>query len=75
MRVSFDTASLFANVPVEVLQIIRNKLLDDTLAEHLVLEVDAIMELLEVCRKTTNFQLTGSSTKKRAWLWGALSFQ
>jgi hypothetical protein len=58
------------------LEIVRNKLLeDDTLAEHLVLEVDAIMELLEVCHKTTTFQLTGYSTKKRAWLWGALCFQ
>jgi len=43
--VSFDTVSLFVNVPVEVLEIVRNKLLeDDTLAEHLILEVDAIME-------------------------------
>jgi hypothetical protein len=66
--VSFDTFSPLANVPVEeVLEIIKNKLPeDDTLAEHLVLEVDAIMELLEVCHKTTNFQLRSSSTKRRA---------
>jgi hypothetical protein len=32
------------------LEIIRKKLLeDDTLAEHLAVEVDAIMEFLEMC--------------------------
>jgi hypothetical protein len=45
--ISFDV-SLFTNVPVdEALQVIRNKLHnDDTLAEHSVLQVEAIMELL-----------------------------
>jgi hypothetical protein len=47
--VSFDV-SLFTNVPVnEALQVIRNKLhKGDTLAERSVLQVEAIMELLEV---------------------------
>ena len=51
--VSLDTVSLFANVPVEeVLEIIRNKLLeDDKLAECLVLQVDAIIVLLGMCQK------------------------
>lgn len=64
--VSLDTVSLFATVPVEeVLEIIRNKLLeDDKLAECLILQVDAIIVLLEMCQKTMNFQLTGSSTKR-----------
>jgi hypothetical protein len=45
---SFDVTSFFTNVPVEeVLDVIRNRLLeDDTLAEQSVLEVDAIRELL-----------------------------
>jgi hypothetical protein len=35
----------------------RNTLLEDnTLAEHLVPEVDAIMELLEVCHKIIKLQ-------------------
>jgi hypothetical protein len=46
--VSFDVVSLLTNVLVEeVLDIIRNKLLeDDTLAELSVLEVDVIRDLL-----------------------------
>jgi hypothetical protein len=46
--VSFDV-SLFTNVPVtESLQVIRNKLHNDnTLPERSVLQVEAIMELLE----------------------------
>jgi hypothetical protein len=49
--VSFDVVSLFTNVPVdEALQVIRNKLHnDDTLAERSPLQVEAIMELLDVC--------------------------
>jgi hypothetical protein len=56
---SFDTVSLFTNVPVdEALQVIRNKLQNDhTLTERSSLEVEAIMELLEVCLKTTYFQM------------------
>jgi hypothetical protein len=55
--VSFDIVSLFTNVPVdEALQVIRNKLQNDnTLAERSLLQVEAIMELLEVCLKTTYF--------------------
>jgi hypothetical protein len=51
--VIFDVVSLFTNVPVDkVLQIIENKLHDDV-----TLEVEAIMELLEVCLRTTYFQV------------------
>jgi hypothetical protein len=51
--------SLFTNVPVhEVIQVIRNKLCnDDTLAELSVLQAKAIMELLEICSRTTYFQV------------------
>jgi hypothetical protein len=51
----FDVLSLFTNVPVdEVLQIIRIKFHKDyTLAERSVLQVEAIMELLEACLRTT----------------------
>jgi hypothetical protein len=56
--VSFDVVSLFTNVPVDkALQVIRNKLHNNTLAEWSVLQVEAIMELLEVCLKTTYFQV------------------
>jgi hypothetical protein len=54
----------------------RNTLLeDDTLAEHLVLEVDAIMEFWKCVIKlqTSNQQVLPQ--KKKAWLWGALCFQ
>jgi hypothetical protein len=53
--VSFDVVSLFTHVPVdEALQVIRNKLHnDDTLAGRSALQVEAIMELLEVCLRTT----------------------
>jgi hypothetical protein len=57
--VSFDVVSIFTNVPVdEALQVIRNKLHNDgTLAERFVLQVEAIMELLEVCLRTTYYQM------------------
>jgi hypothetical protein len=50
---------VFTNVPVgKALQVIRNKLHNkDTLAEGPVLQVEAIMELLEVCLRTTYFQV------------------
>jgi hypothetical protein len=50
---------LFTNVPVdESLKVIRNKFHnDDTLAEWSVLQVKAIMELLEVCLRTTYYQV------------------
>jgi hypothetical protein len=56
--VSF-VVTLFTNVPVdEALQVISKELRnDDTLAEESVLQAEAIMELLEVCLKTTYFQV------------------
>jgi hypothetical protein len=59
MLVSFDVVSLFTNVPVDkAQQVIRNKLHnDDTLAEWSVLQVEVIMELLEVCWRTTHFHV------------------
>jgi hypothetical protein len=57
--VSFDVVSLFTNVPLdEALQAIRNKLANDnTLAERSILKEEAIMELLDVCLRTTCFQV------------------
>jgi hypothetical protein len=57
--VNFDVVSLFTNVPVdETLQIIENKLHnDDKLAEPSILQLEAIMEMLEVCLRTTYFQV------------------
>jgi hypothetical protein len=59
--VSFDVVSLFTNAPVdEALQVIRNKPHNgDTLAKPSVLQVEAIMELLKVCLRTTYFQVGG----------------
>jgi hypothetical protein len=56
--VSFDVISVFTNVPGdEALEVIRDKLNnDDTLAERSALQVEAIMELLEVCLRTMYFQ-------------------
>jgi hypothetical protein len=57
--ISFDVVSFFTNALVdEALQVIRNKLHnDDALAEPSVLQVEAIMKLLEVCLRTTYFQV------------------
>jgi hypothetical protein len=57
--VGFDVVSLFTNVPVdEALQAIRNKLANDnTLAQRSILKVEAIMELPDVCLRTTYFQV------------------
>jgi hypothetical protein len=56
---SFDVVSLLTNVPVgEALQVIRNMLENDnTLAERSVLKVESIVELLDVCLRTTYFQV------------------
>jgi hypothetical protein len=66
---------LFINVSVnKALQVIRNKLHnDDTLAERYVMQVEAIMELPEVCLRTIIFwRITSSSNRKMAWLMEAL---
>jgi hypothetical protein len=57
--VSFDVVSLFTNDSVdEALRVIRNMLQNDhTPTECFSLEVGGIMELLEVCLKTTYFQV------------------
>jgi hypothetical protein len=70
--VSFDVVSLFTNVPVEeALQVISSKLQkDETLASRSSLQVDALMELLEVCLKTTYFQVDNRFFQQRmAWSW------
>jgi hypothetical protein len=56
------------------MQVIRNKLHNnDTLVEQYVLRVEAIMEVLEVCLKSTYFKwVTSSSNEKLAWLCEAL---
>jgi hypothetical protein len=57
--VSFDFVSLFTNVPIdETLQIIENKLRnDDTLAEQSILQVEALVELVEICLRTAYFHV------------------
>jgi hypothetical protein len=63
--ISFDT--VFTNVPVnKARQVIRNKLHNnDTLMEWSVLQVEAIMELLEVCLRTTYFQMEDKFFQQR----------
>jgi hypothetical protein len=55
----FDDDGLFTNVAVnEALKVIRNNLHgNDTLVEWSVLQVKAIVELLEVCLRTTYFRV------------------
>jgi hypothetical protein len=57
--INFSAVSLFTNVPVDIaLLVISNKLHnDDTLAGRFVLQVKVIMELLEICLRTTYFQV------------------
>jgi hypothetical protein len=57
--VSFDVVSLFTSVPVsEALQVIRNKLgLDEIVPNQCYLQIEGIIELLEVCVRTTYFQV------------------
>jgi hypothetical protein len=57
--VSFDVVNLFTKIPIdEALQVIRNKLHnDDMLVERSVLQVEAFIELLRVCLRTTYFQV------------------
>jgi hypothetical protein len=56
--VSFDTVSLFTNLPVEeVLQVIRNRLsADPSFPERSPLQVADVMELLDIYLITTCFQ-------------------
>jgi hypothetical protein len=53
--VSFDVVSLFTNIPVyEALLVFRSRLdNDNTLTELSVRKVEAIMEFLDVCLRTT----------------------
>jgi hypothetical protein len=68
--VSFDVVSLFTNVPVEeVLQIIKNRLrMDPSFQERSPLQVDDVMELLDICLRSTYFQFedTFYQQKKKA---------
>jgi hypothetical protein len=60
--------SHFTNVPVDqALQVISNKLHNnDTLAEWSSLQAEAIMELLEVCLRTTYFQVDDKFFQQKA---------
>jgi hypothetical protein len=60
--VSFNVLSLFTNVPVdETLEVISKKLHNDhILSGSPTLPVEAVMELLEVCLRTTYFQVDES---------------
>jgi hypothetical protein len=57
--ISFDIVCLLTTVPAsEALQVIRNKLhSNDTLVEWSVLQFKAIIRMLEVCLRTTYFQV------------------
>jgi hypothetical protein len=69
--ISFDDVSLFTIVPAnKALQVIRNTLHNnDTLVEWSVLQVKAIMALLEVCSRMTYFQVDDKFFQQ---LWEAL---
>jgi hypothetical protein len=56
--ICFDVVSLFTNVPVnEAQHVTRNMLTgDQTLTQSSSLQVNIIIELLEICLKTTCFQ-------------------
>jgi hypothetical protein len=52
--VSSDIVSLFTNVPVdEALEVVNKITNEDTLEERTGLQMEAIVELLEVCLRTT----------------------
>ncbi|KAJ4437230.1 hypothetical protein ANN_17365 [Periplaneta americana] len=55
--VSFDVVSLFTNVPVdEALSIVRRKLeADNNISSSTQLSIESVMELLDICLKTTYF--------------------
>jgi hypothetical protein len=57
--VSFDVVSMFTNIPVdEALDVINSELQkDDTVESRSCLQRGPIMELLDVCLKTTYFQV------------------
>jgi hypothetical protein len=59
--------SLFTNVPVEEsLQIIKTKLdTDQEKIQHFNLKTEVIMEILEVCMRTTYFQVDDKFYKQR----------
>jgi hypothetical protein len=71
--VSFDVVSLFTNVPIEEsLQIIKTELdTDQEKIQHLNLKTEMIMEILEVCMRTTYFQVDDKFYKRKGWPWEA----
>jgi hypothetical protein len=73
--INFNVLSLFTNVRVDkALQVIRNKLHnDDTLVERSILQVEAIVELLEVFLRTTYFQVDEIPPIERWQGYGKLS--
>jgi hypothetical protein len=58
MLVSLDIVNLFNNVPIdEALSVVKKNLVDDDSSkERSKLSVNAIMELLEICLKTSYFK-------------------
>ena len=59
--VSFDVVSLFTNIPIgEALQVIQERLwVDESLGDRTALSADRVVELLEVCLKSTYFSYGG----------------
>ena len=58
---SYDVAALFTSIPPDVaIQVVRNRLeSDQTLQERTKLSVDNLVELIELCLKTTYFSFGG----------------
>lgn len=73
--ITFYVVSLFTNVPFdEGRSTISNRLQNDhTLAEWSMVQIKAIMDLLEVCLRTNYFQVEDRFFRQKdAWLWQAL---
>jgi hypothetical protein len=71
---SFDAVSLFTNAAVNKAQHLMSDKLnnEDTLAERSDLQIEANMDLLEVCLPNVFSWMISSSNRNMAWLWGTL---